>query len=124
MNWTAFADLVKGFIPGIIAALVPGFGIVLGPLVADGINIAEQELGHGTGPAKRAAVLSTVADAIAVLNVKKGAAVLDPVTVSAQVGSAIDLGIGFINDIQKAQAVVPPVVPVVAPVVPVVPPAA
>jgi hypothetical protein len=101
-NLATFESLVAMFVPSIIAAVVPG-GATLGPLVAAAIASVETLLGAGTGPAKKAAVLTTVADAVTVLNTAKGTTVLDPTVTAAQVGAGIDLAIGVINDIQAVQ---------------------
>jgi hypothetical protein len=101
--WSTFGDLVKVFAPLILTAVVPG-GAILGPLVADAIAMAEDTLGPGTGPQKKASVQKVVGDGVTIVNAVKGTVVLDPAIVTQQVGTAIDLIIGIINEVQKAQA--------------------
>jgi len=107
ISLATFESLALTLVPSLIIALVPGTGAVIGALVAKLMVDAETAFGSGTGAQKKAAVQDGVVQGVTALNTVKGATVIDPATVSAQVGAGIDLAIGVINDVQTLQAKTP-----------------
>lgn len=114
--WQTVEAMIRMFVPVILQTLVKGSaGVALGTLVTDSMTAVETQMGPGTGASKKAAVLAVATDAIATTNAAKGSVVLNPDVTLAQVSTAIDLGIGIVNDIRNAHAAATPAVPSVPP---------
>lgn len=106
--WTKFEDLLKSLGPMIAMAVmsaIPG-AAPFAPLVISEIGNAETLIGSGSGPDKRAAVVSAVTEAVTAANTAKGVVLVDPTLVGTQAGTVADLTIGIIKDVQTAQAAV------------------
>ena len=115
---SSFLSLLKSIGPiiaEIIMSAIPA-AAPFAPAVPVLVGAIETELGSGTGPVKRAALVTAVTTVVSDVNIAKGTTAVDPATVGALAGTVADTTVGIINIIQAAKAAVPPaVVPVAAP---------
>ena len=97
-DWYAVAT---GVLPPLLS-LIPNLPPPLIPVIVHGITEAEA-IRNATGPEKKQHVMTTVEDAIVVLNATKGTTVMNPATVLPAVQQAVDVAITTVNAVQKVR---------------------